>query len=431
MSHVSKRFDRLVVDGRPARLGIMGGTFDPIHIGHLAVAEKARDELDLDAVLFIPTGAPVFKRDQDVTSGADRLEMCRLATLHNQYFDVSDMEIARGGDTYTVDTLHELREHYGAESEFYFITGADAAVTIGKWKGSREIASLAHLVVALRPGTELSTEELAQINAEGFTDVRVLKNATIAVSSRQIREALAAGQSVRYLVPESVCEYIERQGLYSTAHTQDEEDEAQAFSPEFLEARRAELEGRVKPKRYAHVMGVAETAVRLARLYGVDEQRAYLAGLLHDWDKCYDDDGIRKRARELGVTFDPVIVEEMPQVMHGPTAAAALAREYPFLPKDVLRAIRVHTAGAPNMTDLDMVLYAADALEPNRDFGEVDKVRKLIGNVTLEELFFATFRHGLKHMLNRVTVMHPDTIDVWNCYAERMREEGIYRKWRE
>ena len=108
MAAVSARFDDLGADGAPRRLGIMGGTFDPIHIGHLAIAEQAREAMRLDAVIFIPTFIPVFKRDRAVTPAADRLEMCRLAIESNPFFDVSDIEIRRGGDTYTVDTLRQL-----------------------------------------------------------------------------------------------------------------------------------------------------------------------------------------------------------------------------------------------------------------------------------------------------------------------------------
>ena len=143
---VCERFDRLGFDepGRTFQLGIFGGTFDPVHTGHLAAAEHVRDAAGLDAVIFMPAGVPVFKLDKKVTAGEDRLAMCRLATAANPYFDVSDMEVRRAGNTYTYETLRELRAHYPDNVEFHFIAGADAIISLGKWRNARELTQLAH-----------------------------------------------------------------------------------------------------------------------------------------------------------------------------------------------------------------------------------------------------------------------------------------------
>ena len=166
MAVVSKRFDDLGSDGAPARLGLMGGTFDPIHNGHLRVAEEMREALELNAVLFIPTGAPVFKRDQHVSDPELRFAQVSEAIASNPHFDVSRIEIDREGDTFTVDTLRQLREHYPENVEFYFIVGSDSAATVGKWRGCAEIAELAHLAVAVgRPGSA-DAETLEQVIME-------------------------------------------------------------------------------------------------------------------------------------------------------------------------------------------------------------------------------------------------------------------------
>ena len=143
MAQVSNRFDDLGADGKPVRLGLMGGTFDPIHIGHLRVAEEMREELSLDAVLFIPAGNPVFKRDQNVTDAEVRFAQVAAAVAGNPHFDASRIEIDREGGTYTVETLRQLREHYPENVQFYLILGSDAAASIGKWRGCAEIAALA------------------------------------------------------------------------------------------------------------------------------------------------------------------------------------------------------------------------------------------------------------------------------------------------
>lgn len=213
---ICRRFDDLGSRNpdRRCKLGLMGGTFDPIHIGHLACAEQARDAFGLDAVIFIPTGNPVFKKDRHVTPAKDRLAMCRLATLTNPRFDVSSIEIDRGGDTYTVDTLRQLRAFYPDNVDLYFITGADAVLSILKWRDSAAIASLAHLIAVTRPGCDITDAFKAELAAKTRFDIGYLQMTALSISSSMLRGFVAQGRSIRYLVPFSVFDYIQRHGLY-------------------------------------------------------------------------------------------------------------------------------------------------------------------------------------------------------------------------
>lgn len=214
MAHICDKLDDLGRDGRPVRLGIMGGTFDPIHIGHLACAEQAREAFDLDAVLFIPAGNPVFKKHRAVTPAKQRLEMCRLAVQSNPAFDVSALEIERGGDTYTVDTLRQLRAHYPDNVELRFITGADAVYNIVKWRESAAIANLARLIAVTRPGYVLSEERRAFIAEHGSFAIDYLEVTALAISSSDLRARMAHGKSIRYLTLQEVLDYILEHGLY-------------------------------------------------------------------------------------------------------------------------------------------------------------------------------------------------------------------------
>lgn len=189
------------------------------------------------------------------------------------------------------------------------------------------------------------------------------------------------------------------------------------LSEAFFEARRAELAQRVKPKRFEHSLGVSATAARMARIYGADEGLARLAGLLHDWDKGYDDAGILARVEELGLSEQLADYLDMPHLLHGPTAAAALKRDFPQLPDDLLESIRLHTTGAVDMSDLDMIVYTADAIEPSRDYPGIDALRDLVGAVDLQELYFSTFQHVLENLVQRRKRIHPDTVTVWNHYV--------------
>ncbi len=215
MAVICERFDSLGLDdpGKDVRLGIMGGTFDPIHLGHLACAEQARVAFSLDAVIFIPAGVQPFKQDKRVTDAAMRLEMCKLACATNPFFDVSAIEIDRGGLTYTVDTLRQLHEHYPNNVKLYFITGADAMLSIAKWHDSAAIADLAHLIAVTRPGYEMTDEAKAELEAANF-NVSYLETTALSISSSMMRDWVREGKSIRYLTSLAVHDYILAKGLY-------------------------------------------------------------------------------------------------------------------------------------------------------------------------------------------------------------------------
>lgn len=198
--------------GTLVRLGIMGGTFDPPHLGHLACAEEALEAANLDAVLFVPTGRPAFKQDRLVTAGEVRLAMVAAAVAGNPAFAVSALEVGRPGVTYAVDTLRELREELPGV-ELVFIVGADAALTLPRWRKSVELAHLAAFAVATRPGFELGEQALRDLREHGF-DVRPFAVPGLDISSSGLRRRVYAGRTIRYLVPEAVRKIIEEESLY-------------------------------------------------------------------------------------------------------------------------------------------------------------------------------------------------------------------------
>ena len=198
--------------GALVRLGIMGGTFDPPHLGHLACAEEALEAFGLDAVLFVPTGRPAFKQDRPVTPGKVRLAMVAAAVAGNPAFAVSALEVERPGITYAVDTLRELREELPGV-ELVFIVGADAALTLPRWRKSVELAHLAAFAAATRPGFELGEQALRDLREHGF-DVRPFAVPGLDISSSALRRRVYAGRTIRYLVPEAVRKIIEEESLY-------------------------------------------------------------------------------------------------------------------------------------------------------------------------------------------------------------------------
>ena len=191
----------------------MGGTFDPIHFGHLVTAEEALWQFRLDSVVFVPTGQPWMKSDRDVTAPEHRYLMTVIATSSNPRFEVSRIEIEREGPTYTVDTLKQLRAQSEGGVELFFITGADAILEIIQWKDPQAILSEAHFIAATRPGYDI-----ARFESEAPTrdpNVSVMDIPALAISSTDIRRRVREGEPIRYLVPDGVKTYIEKSRLYA------------------------------------------------------------------------------------------------------------------------------------------------------------------------------------------------------------------------
>ena len=190
------------------RVGVMGGTFDPIHHGHLVAASEVASLFALDEVVFVPTGQPWQKTERDVTTAEDRYLMAVIATASNPRFSVSRVDVDRAGPTYTIDTLRDLRSELADEAELYFITGADAMNQILSWRDMTELFDLAHFVGVTRPGHALSNPGLP----EGR--VSLVEVPALAISSTEVRQRIESRRPVWYLVPDGVVQYIAKRDLY-------------------------------------------------------------------------------------------------------------------------------------------------------------------------------------------------------------------------
>lgn len=198
--------------------GVFGGTFDPIHNGHLAVAEEVRERLNLAEVIFVPAGQPWLKTDWVISAAEDRLQMLHLALDGKPGYKISEMEIERGGPSYTIDTIKELRKGPGSEDELYFILGQDNMCQLPQWREAAELIKLCYLVAVPRPGSARPKMKDLETSLPGITErVMVLKRPEIDISASNIRERVGRGLSVRHLVPEAVNRYLKQQGLYAAA----------------------------------------------------------------------------------------------------------------------------------------------------------------------------------------------------------------------
>jgi nicotinate-nucleotide adenylyltransferase len=196
-----------------AAFGIMGGTFDPVHYGHLIIAEESRVEFSLDKVIFVTAGDPPHKKDYLVSDARHRREMTLLAIASNPFFECSDIEMERQGPSYTVDTIERFRQTIGSEADLYFITGADAILEILTWHEPHRLKSMCKFIAATRPGYRL--EDLKQrLPAEFVDQITFLEMPGVHISSTDLRERVRGGKSIKYMVPENVESYIYTNDLY-------------------------------------------------------------------------------------------------------------------------------------------------------------------------------------------------------------------------
>ena len=197
------------------RVGIFGGTFDPIHIGHLIVAETIMDEFHLDKVVFIPAAVPPHKLDKQISPAKHRYMMTMLATCSNPRFQVSDMEMHRQGPSYSRDTLAQLIDEHGRDTEFYFIVGADSVENLHTWNRIDELLTMCHFIGASRPGCMPDMEKFAQRFGPLAEKIHCLETPELEISSTEIRHRVGQKRTIRYIVPETVEQYIYKEKLYS------------------------------------------------------------------------------------------------------------------------------------------------------------------------------------------------------------------------
>lgn len=385
------------------KIGILGGTLDPVHNGHIEIALAAMAELGLDRVMLMPSGDPPHKTR--ATDKRDRLKMAELAAGEHEGLIASDAEIRRAGRTYTVDTLSALTVER-PDVAWTYILGADALYKLDSWREFPRIARMCAFAGVSRPGCD---EDLARLRAHAIqacyhTRVDLLPVSGPSLSSTAIRRLVAEGRPIDDCVPASVAAYIRDNGLYLCAYS-----EAQ-----ILERLRAML----TPRRYTHTLGVADTAERLAPLCGVDPHRARLAGLLHDCAKSMPMDEMRDLMMKHFPDMDREELETR-AILHAP-AGMVMARElFGVRDPSILSAIRKHTVGDGIMSPMDALIYVADFIEPGREsFPGLDKARKL-AEKDIYQAMCCCAGLSAKHLKSRGQSVHPRTMELMRNYGSK------------
>ena len=347
------------------RIGIYGGTFNPPHVGHIRAAKYAIETLQLRKMLLIPACiAPHKILPSDSPTPDQRAQMLEIAA--EEKMEVCDIELKRGGASYTYETVESLSVQYPNE-ELVLFMGTDMFLSMLSWRESQRILAKASVGVFYRGDLdelELIAAQKSKLEAQG-AKVYLVENPVTAISSTQIRRLLAFRCAGTFL-PDGVEAYIRKNGLYGA------EDSYRNLTIEELEPVVVSL---LKPNRVDHVRGCRETAERLAGRWGVDVQSAARAGLLHDITKALDGALQLTLCREYGIVLDEFFLFH-PKTLHAFTGSLVAERIFGEK-KCVVDAIRSHTTGKANMTQLEKIIYIADYIEPNRDFSGVEELRRL------------------------------------------------------
>ena len=389
------------------RVGIMGGTLDPVHNGHIQLAQAALADLKLDGVMLLPAGDPPHK--DHTTSKADRLEMVRLAARDVKGIFPCAIEIQRCGTTFTVDTLRELRNN-NPDTDWFYIIGADTLDVLDSWKSFDQVAKMCSFAVCGRADEAINRDRMKKLEQEyGASFVPVNFNGPD-ISSTDIRMRVSRGESIADLVPNSVGRYIMDRGLYLSALARNE----------IL----TRLQKNLKPGRFAHTLGVAETAVRLAERYGVVPAQAELAALLHDCAKYMPLNEMRALVIQHIPDTDPLELEAV-SVLHAPAGAVVACQEYGVQNPHILSAIRKHTLGDAEMSALDALIYTADFIEPGREnFPGLAQARAL-AETDLYAAMCLCAELTNRHLETQGRHAHPRSLAMLHHYKKRMKKEEM------
>ena len=382
------------------RIGIMGGSFDPIHQGHIRMAQCALESLRLDKVLMLPSGNPPHK--PDITPAEHRYRMVCAACAGLDGLEPCREEVDRTGVIYTVDTLSILHEKY-PKAELFYIIGADTLMELHKWRMFEKVLTLCTFLVCPRSWNytpKQLDEERKRLTALGGQFI-LLDMEVVDVSSTEVRNAIRDGESTP-LLPVQVRQYAQSAGLYGASLRIPE-------GPQWL----AMLFEDLSLKRFSHTLAVADTARRLALLHGLDPVKAEVAGLLHDCAKCLPLKEMQRIAKDNHLTDDPSILESG-ALLHSVVGAFLARTKYGCTDEEVIAAIRSHTTGQSGMSQLAMAVWLADTIEPTRaPYPLLDKTRMLAG-LSLEKAMITSLEGTLQHVRKKGENVHPATAETLN-----------------
>ncbi len=385
------------------KIGIMGGTFDPIHNGHLMLGRYARDLFKLDEIWFMPNGNPPHKNKETFESETThRVEMVQRAIANEHGFALQLYEVENKDKNYSYLTMEHFIQRY-PKYEFYFIIGADSLFALEKWACPERLLKTCVMLTAYRDGkntTEMKAQ-IAYMTEKYGGDIRLLCTPEVDISSNEIRQRVKDGLLIEDMVPESVCQYIAEKRLYTDELTNMKKRVCQMLDDE----------------RYHHTIGVINTARELAKQYRESVEKAQIAGLLHDCAKGFSNRKKIELCEKHGIEISDE-ERKNPGLLHAKLGAYLAKTEFGIQDCEILDAIRWHTTGRPKMTKLDKIIYVADYIEPNRDKApNLDEIRRLAQS-DLEQCLYEILKASLEYLKSRKEVIDPMTEKTYLYYKQ-------------
>ncbi len=382
-----------------SQIGIMGGTFNPPHLGHIEMAKKALERLSLDKVLFMTGGNPPHK-SEDIVDAKIRHEMVKKTIDGIEGLEVSEYEINKEGYSYTADTLAYLKEE-NPQDDFFFILGADSLDYIDRWYHPQQIFKLSQVVVFARRGFDY-TKKTDELSKRFKAEIIFLEDDIPDISSTEIRKYVDMGLSVSEFVVPEVEHIIKERKLYRG---------------EFSKMRE-EIKKALKPERFLHTMGVCRTAVKMAELNGVDTEKAYIAALLHDSAKNIEKAEMYRMCAEYGVELDD-FEKAAPPLVHAKLGGYLVKAKYGIDDEDIINAVRWHTLGREGMSALEKIIFVADMIEDGRDFFGIEILRKK-GFSNLDEAVYSCADATIGFNEKKGNPVHPNAYLVRDYYKKGM-----------
>lgn len=377
------------------RIAIFGGSFDPVHVEHINLVKAASEKLEADKIIVVPAFIPPHKQGKGLASAGDRLAMARLAFAGIRGCEVSSYEISAGGTSYTVLTLAHFRQRY-PDARFFLLVGSDMLKDFYTWREPENILSMAELVVCNREGDKVSFRaEQLRFFARFRKMFHTLEYVGRDISSTKARVLCAFGEDLRPYLPADVIDHIEANELYRVRAVKD--------ALRYL-----------KPARRKHSLRVALMAASEAGRYRLDERAVIQAAGLHDAAKNLD-----LSAPELAGFVPPE--QDIPApVLHQYTGAYLAEHTFGVTDPAVLDAIRYHTSGRPNMSDMEKLIFLSDMLEQGRDFPHIGKLRAAFHR-SLGECMYLSLKHELKYLRKGKGPVYPLTVRAFEYYKENKK----------
>jgi nicotinate-nucleotide adenylyltransferase len=407
------------------RYAILGGSFNPVHIGHLALADSVLSSLDYDRVIFVPAFESPFKLGAAVENPQDRLSMLFASILGDTRLLVDDCEIRRKGVSYTIDTLADIERRYYPEGKLGLVIGDDLAPNFPDWKNVPQILEKADIIIARRilAGT---TGNPGDSSAPAFPyPHKTLANDIVNISSAEIRARISQNKNWRYLVPQSVQRIIESKSLYANKST--------AFSSPIIYSLEEEVRSLTSLSRFLHSRNVAILSADLCVRFGLDPQKGYLAGIVHDICKSMPDEKqLALAQKDGGLITKPE--RKKPSLLHGRAGAVLLKQKYDIQDGEILLAVKFHTMGNEDMGPLAKVVFMADKIEPSRQEVKpalrelLQRVLQGSEDISLDKFFSIVLDETVEFLQGKEADISEGTLRLMRAMHEQVRGDSRKEK---